>query len=68
MDTYFTSMDFELNSMSHPLVPHVNSPEDIKNMFDEITYYKGGSILRMARYILGENTFRNGINVTMKSF
>jgi len=88
MDIYFTSMNFELNYMSHPLVPNVNSPEDIKNMFDEITYFKvakyfiltlnlfkikkisyqGGSILRMARFILGENTFRNGINVNQKFF
>lgn len=42
----------------HPLTASVNTPEEISEIFDTISYSKGASILRMLRHTLGENIFR----------
>jgi len=39
----------------------VVSPNDAENMFDELTYEKGASILKMAQVYLGEEVFQEGI-------
>jgi puromycin-sensitive aminopeptidase len=44
----------------------VNSPNDALEMFDEITYEKGASLLRMLEMYLSENTFQVGIQSYMK--
>ena len=41
----------------------VGRPEEADNMFDAITYDKGGSVLRMIERYLGEDTFRRGLNL-----
>ena len=41
----------------------VGRPEEADNMFDTITYDKGGSVLRMIERYLGEDTFRRGLNL-----
>ncbi|MBL0187090.1 MAG: M1 family metallopeptidase [Candidatus Obscuribacter sp.] len=44
----------------------VKSPEDAMEMFDEITYEKGGSLLRMLEMYLGEDKFQAGIQRYMQ--
>ena len=44
----------------------VRTPEDAMEMFDEITYEKGGSLLRMLETYLGEDEFQKGIKRYMK--
>jgi aminopeptidase N len=39
-----------------------NTPSEIKEMFDGITYEKGGAVLRMLESYLGPETFRKGVN------
>ena len=39
-----------------------NTPDEINEMFDGITYEKGGSILHMVESYLGEETFRQGVH------
>ena len=46
---------------SHPIDAEVKSPDDIAQIFDEISYGKGGSILRMIEGYVGEDRFRDGI-------
>jgi puromycin-sensitive aminopeptidase len=41
----------------------VGRPEEADNMFDAITYDKGGSVLRMIERYLGEDTFRRSLNL-----
>ncbi|MGA3219632.1 MAG: M1 family aminopeptidase, partial [Acidimicrobiales bacterium] len=41
----------------------VGRPEEADNMFDSITYDKGGSVLRMIERYLGKDTFRRGLNL-----
>ncbi|PIK55590.1 putative aminopeptidase N [Apostichopus japonicus] len=47
---------------SHPVRVPVNSPAEISEIFDTISYAKGASIIRMLNNILSEETFRRGLN------
>ncbi|VDI82121.1 aminopeptidase N [Mytilus galloprovincialis] len=46
---------------SHPLYVPVTSADGIDATFDVISYNKGGSIFRMLQFIVGDATFRKGI-------
>lgn len=47
---------------AHPLTdPGKYSYANIRTMFDSITYDKGGSILRMAHNLMGDNSFQKAI-------
>ncbi|XP_077992209.1 aminopeptidase N-like [Glandiceps talaboti] len=54
---------FHLDSLlsSHPISVPVNHVDEINSIFDAISYSKGASIIRMLRYFLGHDTFRNGL-------
>jgi tricorn protease interacting factor F2/3 len=52
---------------SHPIDAHVKDPDSVAQIFDEISYGKGGSILRMIESYVGENHFRDGIRHYLKS-
>ncbi len=46
---------------SHPIEVPVKDPAEIREIFDEISYSKGASILRMLEQFLGEASFRHGL-------
>ena len=46
---------------SHPIEAEVKDPSEIRELFDAISYSKGGSILRMLEEFLGEDVFRSGL-------
>jgi puromycin-sensitive aminopeptidase len=46
---------------SHPIEANVKNPAEIREMFDAISYSKGGSVLRMLEHFLGPDQFRNGL-------
>ncbi|XP_060566248.1 aminopeptidase N-like [Ruditapes philippinarum] len=46
---------------SHPVYVPVAHPDEINEIFDRISYAKGASIIRMMRFFLGDNTFKNGL-------
>jgi puromycin-sensitive aminopeptidase len=46
---------------TRPIEYEVISPDDMRGMFDLLTYEKGGSVLRMLEQYLGAETFRDGI-------
>ncbi len=46
---------------SHPIEVPVKDPAEIREIFDEISYSKGASILRMLEQFLGEAPFRQGL-------
>jgi len=52
---------------TRPIVYSVTSPSDALGMFDQLTYKKGGSILRMLEQFLGENAFRDGVRHYLKA-
>ncbi len=54
-------------STTHPIHVDVKSPDEIEGIFDDISYGKGASILRMIEYFLGES-FRKGLNNYLNHF
>jgi len=56
-------MNADSVSSSHPISVEVNNPDEINEIFDGITYGKGGSVIRMMNYFLGEKVFNTGLNV-----
>lgn len=52
---------------SHPIEVPVRDPAQIREIFDDISYSKGASILRMLEQFLGEATFRRGIRNYLKA-
>ncbi|MBX8631254.1 MAG: M1 family metallopeptidase [Thermoplasmata archaeon] len=62
------SMTWDALMSTHPIEAEVKRPEDISEIFDEISYGKGGSVLRMINEYLGEEYFRNGIRNYLKRF
>ena len=46
---------------SHPIEVPVKDPAEIREIFDAISYSKGGSVLRMLEQYLGADTFRDGL-------
>ena len=66
--TQFVSMDtnsaLSLDGLqnSHPIEQEVKDPAEIGQLFDAISYSKGGSILRMLEHFLGAEAFQQGIS------
>ena len=47
---------------SHPIHQEVKNPAEIGQLFDAISYSKGGSVLRMLEDFLGSESFRKGLH------
>ena len=52
---------------THPIEVEVNSPNEIEEIFDDISYAKGGCVLRMLEAYVGEENFRIGISNYLKT-
>ncbi|MEM4246258.1 MAG: M1 family metallopeptidase [Candidatus Bathyarchaeia archaeon] len=53
---------------THPIRAEVSSPEEIEQIFDEISYSKGASVLRMIEAFIGEDSFRKGVSQFLTRF
>ena len=51
---------------THPIEIPVHHPDEIGEIFDEVSYSKGASIIRMLASYLGENDFRDGLRYYLK--
>ncbi len=58
-----TSGAFSKDSLktTHSIAVQVNNPNQISEIFDAISYGKGGSVLRMIESFLGEENFKKGV-------
>ena len=55
------AMEGDARSTTHPIQQRVATEAEANSAFDDITYKKGQSFLRMLESFLGEDVFRNGI-------
>jgi tricorn protease interacting factor F2/3 len=46
---------------SHPVHNEVDSPRSIDSMFDNMSYNKGGCLVRFMLNLMGDDNFRSGI-------
>jgi puromycin-sensitive aminopeptidase len=53
---------------SHPIEQEVGHPSEIRELFDAISYSKGGSVLRMLETFLGPDVFRDGLREYIASY
>ncbi|HYY92699.1 MAG TPA: M1 family metallopeptidase [Candidatus Dormibacteraeota bacterium] len=53
---------------THPIEAHVKDPEEIEELFDEISYGKGASILRMIEAYIGPDAFQKGVSKYLEKF
>jgi glutamyl aminopeptidase len=54
-------LDLDATLGSHPIVVDVETPDQITEIFDSITYSKGASIIRMIEDFVGPDNFRKGV-------
>ncbi|MSQ10229.1 MAG: M1 family peptidase [Dehalococcoidia bacterium] len=52
---------------SHPIEVAVSDPAQIRELFDAISYQKGGAVLRMLEGWLGHDTFRDGLRSYLRA-
>jgi puromycin-sensitive aminopeptidase len=64
-----TSAGKSLDSLrsSHPVEVTVRDPNEVDQIFDAISYNKGGSVLRMLERAIGEKAFQLGIQQFLES-
>ncbi len=55
-------------SSTHPIDVKVSAPEEISQIFDEISYGKGASVLRMIEAWIGDDAFRSGVSHYLTEF
>ncbi len=53
---------------THPIMASVHDPEEIEELFDEISYGKGASILRMIEAYVGSENFKKGVAKYLQKF
>jgi len=53
---------------THPIEAKVNSPSEIEEIFDDISYGKGASIIRMLEAYAGEDHFMRGVRSYLEKY
>src|SRR5467141_3953274 len=53
---------------THPIEVKVNSPSEIEEIFDDISYGKGASIIRMLEAYAGEDYFMRGVRSYLEKY
>jgi aminopeptidase N len=51
---------------THPIQVEVKHPDEIRTIFDAISYEKGASVLLMLQHYLGADDFRDGLRIYLK--
>ncbi|XP_062708639.1 puromycin-sensitive aminopeptidase isoform X3 [Aedes albopictus] len=62
-DMYTRALELDCLKNSHPIEVPVGHPSEIDEIFDEISYNKGASVIRMLYHYLGDDDFRKGMNL-----
>ncbi len=72
MWTQFTAEEqqiaFRLDALdnTHPIEVPINHPDEIRSIFDTISYSKGSSVIHMLEHYLGRDVFRDGLRHYLK--
>ncbi|XP_013165600.1 PREDICTED: aminopeptidase N-like isoform X2 [Papilio xuthus] len=62
LDNILSVLSLDALESSHPVSVPIDNPKRISEIFDEISYRKGSTIIRMMTMFLGEHVFREAIN------
>ena len=67
-DAMNTAMSLDSLKTTHPIDVKVNSPAEVREIFDAISYDKGGCVLRMLEHYVGEPNFQKGLKKYLSDF
>ena len=67
-DAMNAAMSLDSLKSTHPIDVVVNSPAEIREIFDVISYDKGGCVLRMLEHHVGETNFQKGLKKYLSTF
>ncbi|XP_058458878.1 puromycin-sensitive aminopeptidase isoform X1 [Malaya genurostris] len=62
-DMYTRALELDCLKNSHPIEVPVGHPAEIDEIFDEISYNKGASVIRMLYHYLGDDDFKRGMHI-----
>lgn len=60
------AMKLDALDNTHPIEVRVNHPDEIRSIFDAISYSKGASVIHMLHEYLGKDDFRDGLRHYLK--
>ena len=67
-DDFLRGQGLDSLASSHPIEVDVPDPDEIRNIFDAISYSKGASVIRMLDAYLGSEDFRKGLAHYLKTY
>ncbi|XP_050092219.1 puromycin-sensitive aminopeptidase [Anopheles aquasalis] len=62
-DMYTRALELDCLRNSHPIEVPVGHPSEIDEIFDEISYNKGASVIRMLHHYIGDEDFKRGMHI-----
>ncbi|XP_060807048.1 aminopeptidase N [Amyelois transitella] len=62
VDNIMSVLNLDALESSHPVSVPIDDPKRIGEIFDEISYKKGSTLIRMMTMFLGENVFRKALH------
>jgi tricorn protease interacting factor F2/3 len=62
------AFSMDMLSTTHPIAVPVYTANEIEEIFDDISYGKGGSVLRMIEEYIGIEPFRKGVSAYLQKF
>lgn len=67
-ETYSPAMRLDALKSSHPIEVPVGHPLEVQEIFDDISYHKGASVIRMLYRYIGTEDFAKGMNLYLSNF
>ena len=61
------ALNLDALKSTHPIHARAETPAEIEESFDTITYEKGAAVLRMIERYVGAEAFRNGVNAYLRA-
>ncbi|KAF6202747.1 hypothetical protein GE061_003149 [Apolygus lucorum] len=62
-DIFIKALELDCLKNSHPIEVPVGHPSEIDEIFDDISYNKGASVIRMLHRYIGDDDFKKGMNL-----
>ncbi|XP_064466191.1 puromycin-sensitive aminopeptidase-like isoform X2 [Ornithodoros turicata] len=62
-DCYAMALELDALDNSHPIEVPVGNPQEIDEIFDDISYKKGASVIRMLHAYIGDENFKKGMSL-----
>ena len=60
-DTLISALELDALKNSHPIEVEVGHPNEVDEIFDNISYNKGASVIRMLHDYIGDSAFKEGM-------